>query len=53
MLSGFEEKLPGTDPMLDEEPEAEEERPLEYEEIRPGPRAAGGARAIDNDEEQP
>lgn len=53
VLSGFEERLPGTDPMLDEEPEAEEERPLEYEEIRPGPRAAGGARPIDKNEEHP
>jgi CDP-diacylglycerol--serine O-phosphatidyltransferase len=51
VLSGFEEKLPATDPLLDEEPEPVEVRPLEYEEIRPGPRA-GERRPIDDDDEE-
>ena len=53
VLQGFEERLPDRDPLLDEEPEAEETRPLEYEEIRPGPRAASDSRAPNDDEDMP
>lgn len=53
VLGGFEEKLPDTDPLIDEEPGENEIRPLEYEEIRLRPRAAGDARAVDNQEELP
>jgi CDP-diacylglycerol--serine O-phosphatidyltransferase len=47
VLSGFEEKLSDEDPLLDEG-EPEEERSLEYDQIRPGPRARHDARPDDN-----
>jgi len=53
VLGGFEEKLPDTDPLIDEEPGENEQRPLEYEEIRPRPHSAGEPRGIDNHEELP
>lgn len=53
VLAGFEEKLPETDPLIDDEPGENELRPLEYEDIRPGPRAAGATGAIDDNEELP
>ncbi|HEX5726303.1 MAG TPA: CDP-diacylglycerol--serine O-phosphatidyltransferase [Longimicrobiaceae bacterium] len=37
VLGGFDEKLPEVDPLLDEEPEADDVREMEYEEIRPRP----------------
>ncbi len=52
VLSGFEERLPSRDPLVDEENEEEEVRAVEYEQIRPRPRAATDPRAY-NDEETP
>jgi len=36
LLAGFEEKLPDQDPMLDEEPPADDVRTMEFEALRPG-----------------
>ena len=51
VLQGFEERLPERDPLIDEEEAPEEVRPMEYEEIRPGPRAMGEPRASNDDQE--
>jgi hypothetical protein len=43
VLQGFEERLPDDDPIETvAEPDPDEVRSLEYEELRPGPRVAGG-----------
>jgi CDP-diacylglycerol--serine O-phosphatidyltransferase len=43
VLQGFEERLPDDDPIETvAEPDPDEVRSLEYEELRPGPRGAGG-----------
>jgi hypothetical protein len=52
VLQGFEEKLPDEDPIETVEPNPDEVRALEYEELRPGPRADAG-RAADNEERRP
>ncbi|HEX8691805.1 MAG TPA: CDP-diacylglycerol--serine O-phosphatidyltransferase [Longimicrobium sp.] len=51
VLHGFEERLPEQDPLLDEEPHPEEVRTVEYEAMRPGPRAGAEPRPGDNHEE--
>jgi hypothetical protein len=40
VVQGFEEKLQDDDPIETLEPNPDEVRALEYEELRPGPRAA-------------
>jgi CDP-diacylglycerol---serine O-phosphatidyltransferase len=50
VLQGFEERLPDRDPLIDDDGEEAEERPLDYEEMRPGPRAE---RAPNDREELP
>ncbi|HEX9937330.1 MAG TPA: CDP-diacylglycerol--serine O-phosphatidyltransferase [Longimicrobium sp.] len=52
VLQGFEEKLPDEDPIETVEPSPDEVRALEYEELRPGPRADAG-READNEERRP
>ena len=42
VVQGFEEKLPEEEPIEALEPHPDEVRALEYEELRPGPRAAAG-----------
>ncbi|HET7231724.1 MAG TPA: CDP-diacylglycerol--serine O-phosphatidyltransferase [Longimicrobium sp.] len=41
VLQGFEEKLPDEEPIETVDPDPDEVRPLEYEDVRRGPRAAG------------
>jgi CDP-diacylglycerol--serine O-phosphatidyltransferase len=54
VLQGFEERLPHEDPLLDEAPgEEDEQRTLEYDQIRPGPRSRDAARPADLQEENP
>ena len=52
VLAGFEEKLPDQDPMLDEEPEPDGVRAMEFETLRPGVRTDEDRRP-ETDEELP
>ncbi|HEX8905032.1 MAG TPA: CDP-diacylglycerol--serine O-phosphatidyltransferase [Longimicrobiaceae bacterium] len=51
VLQGFEEKLPDEEPIETLGPDPDEVRALEYEELRPGPRAAAGPPPEANNEE--
>lgn len=53
VLQGFEEKLPDEDPIETLESNPDEVRPLEYEALRPAPRAGDGDRRPETDEELP
>jgi CDP-diacylglycerol---serine O-phosphatidyltransferase len=53
VLHGFEERLPEKDPLLDGEEEPGTIRPLEYDQIRPGPRTMAEPRPPNDDEEHP
>ena len=52
VLAGFEEKLPEEDPMLDEEPDPDGVRVMEFETLRPGVRTDEDRRPV-TDEELP
>jgi hypothetical protein len=53
VLAGFDERLPEEEPIETvEEPDPDEMRTIEYEELRPGPRA-GGAPPHANEEPTP
>jgi hypothetical protein len=53
VLQGFEEKLPDDDPIETLDSHPDEVRPLEYEELRPGPRGSGPALDANNEERLP
>lgn len=53
VLQGFEEKLPDDDPIETLDSHPDEVRPLEYEELRAGPRVSGPALDATNEERLP
>ena len=53
VLQGFEEKLPDDDPIETLDPDPDDVRALEYEELRRGPRVSGPALDATNEERLP
>ena len=47
VVAGFAERLPDSDPLVDEEEHPDEVRTLEYEQMRPGPRGGPGGAAAE------
>jgi CDP-diacylglycerol---serine O-phosphatidyltransferase len=52
VVAGFAERLPDSDPLVDEEEHPEEVRTLEYEQMRPGPRGTSAQPGSPNQESE-